>query len=97
MLPYHQITAAERYSLGLLRRRGLHPAAIARLLGVAATFIVVLNWWLEGGCVLSDAEVDASSRRWRRPRCGIREPRLQRRRWLPPRVATGSGNSPRSP
>ncbi|MGH7521272.1 MAG: IS30 family transposase [Gemmatimonadales bacterium] len=30
---YHQITAAERYTLGLLRRRGLSPAAIAQLLG----------------------------------------------------------------
>ncbi len=33
MLTYHQITAAERYTLGLLRRRGLHAAAIARILG----------------------------------------------------------------
>jgi IS30 family transposase len=30
---YHQITAAERYTLGLLRRRGLRPATIARILG----------------------------------------------------------------
>jgi len=30
---YHQVTAAERYTLGLLRRRGLRPAAIARILG----------------------------------------------------------------
>lgn len=30
---YHQITAAERYTLGLLRRRGLRPASIARILG----------------------------------------------------------------
>lgn len=30
---YHQITFAERYTLGLLRRRGLCPAAIARMLG----------------------------------------------------------------
>jgi IS30 family transposase len=30
---YHQITAAERYTLGLLRRRGLHRAAIARIMG----------------------------------------------------------------
>ena len=30
---YHQITAAERYTLGLLRQQGLSPAAIARLLG----------------------------------------------------------------
>jgi len=33
MNPYHQITSEERYSLGLLRQRGLRPAAIARLLG----------------------------------------------------------------
>jgi len=32
-LSYHQITYAERYTLGLLRRRGLSPAAIARVLG----------------------------------------------------------------
>src|SRR5688500_18905402 len=30
---YCQITFAERYSLGLLRQRGLAPAAIARVLG----------------------------------------------------------------
>jgi transposase, IS30 family len=30
---YRQITAAERYTLGLLRQRGLHSAAIARVLG----------------------------------------------------------------
>ncbi len=30
---YRQITAAERYTLGLLRRQGLTAAAIARLLG----------------------------------------------------------------
>lgn len=30
---YHQITFAERYTLGLLRQRGLTPAAIARILG----------------------------------------------------------------
>src|SRR5712675_442437 len=30
---YHQITCAERYTLGVLRRGGLSPAAIARVLG----------------------------------------------------------------
>ena len=30
---YHQITFAERYALGVLRRDGLSPAAIARVLG----------------------------------------------------------------
>ena len=30
---YHQITYAERYTLGLLRQRGLSPAAIARIVG----------------------------------------------------------------
>ncbi len=30
---YRQITVAERYTLGLLRRRGLSRAAIARVLG----------------------------------------------------------------
>lgn len=30
---YCQITSAERYTLGLLRRRGLRPAAIARVMG----------------------------------------------------------------
>ena len=30
---YHQITSAERYTLGVLRRGGLSPAAIARALG----------------------------------------------------------------
>jgi IS30 family transposase len=32
-MTYHQITFEERYTLGLLRQRGLSPAAIARLLG----------------------------------------------------------------
>jgi len=32
-MSYHQITAAERYTLGLLRQQGLRPAAIARVLG----------------------------------------------------------------
>jgi IS30 family transposase len=32
-MPYHQITSAERYTLGLFRQRGLSRAAIARLLG----------------------------------------------------------------
>lgn len=32
-MSYHQITAAERYTLGLLRRQGLSAAAIARILG----------------------------------------------------------------
>lgn len=32
-MTYHQITFAERYTLGLLRQRGLSPAAIARVLG----------------------------------------------------------------
>lgn len=33
MNPYHQITSEERYSVGLLRQRGLTAAAIARWLG----------------------------------------------------------------
>ena len=32
-MTYHQITFEERYTLGLLRQRGLCPAAIARVLG----------------------------------------------------------------
>jgi IS30 family transposase len=32
-MTYHQITFAERYTLGLLRQRGASPAIIARLLG----------------------------------------------------------------
>jgi len=32
-MTYHQITFAERYTLGLLRQRGASPAAIAHLLG----------------------------------------------------------------
>ena len=32
-MSYRQITYAERYTLGLLRQRGLSPAAIARILG----------------------------------------------------------------
>ena len=32
-MTYHQITFAERYSIGLLRQGGLRPAAIARVLG----------------------------------------------------------------
>src|SRR6266568_4971507 len=32
-MTYHQITFAERYTLGLLRQGGLAPAAIARVLG----------------------------------------------------------------
>jgi transposase, IS30 family len=38
-MTYHQITFAERYSLGLLRQRGLSAAAIARLLGRHRTTI----------------------------------------------------------
>ena len=30
---YHQVTAEERYTLGVLRRRGLRPAAIAQIMG----------------------------------------------------------------
>ncbi|MEK6686847.1 MAG: helix-turn-helix domain-containing protein, partial [Gemmatimonadota bacterium] len=30
---YRQITFEERYTVGLLRHRGLSPAAIARILG----------------------------------------------------------------
>ncbi len=37
---YHQITFEERYTLGLLRRRGLAPAAIARILGRHRSTIV---------------------------------------------------------
>src|SRR5690348_6051888 len=32
-MTYHQITFEERYTLGLLRQRGLSPTAIARVLG----------------------------------------------------------------
>ena len=32
-MTYCQITAAERYTLGLLRRQGLPAAAVARILG----------------------------------------------------------------
>jgi IS30 family transposase len=32
-MTYHQITYAQRYTLAVLRQRGLHPAAIARVLG----------------------------------------------------------------
>jgi len=32
-MPYHQITPAERYTLGVLRKQGLSNAAIARMLG----------------------------------------------------------------
>lgn len=32
-MTYHQITYEERYTIGLLRRQGLSPAAIARVLG----------------------------------------------------------------
>ncbi len=32
-MTYHQITFAERYTVGLLRQRGLSPAAIGRVLG----------------------------------------------------------------
>ncbi len=32
-MTYHQITFEERYTLGLLRRQGHAPAAIARMLG----------------------------------------------------------------
>src|SRR5436190_18424430 len=32
-MTYHQITFEERYTLGLLRQRGLSSAAIARMLG----------------------------------------------------------------
>ena len=37
---YHQITFAERYTLGLLRQQGLAPAAIARVLGRHRSTIV---------------------------------------------------------
>ena len=39
-MTYHQITHAERYSLGLLRQRGLSPSAIARVLGRHRSTIV---------------------------------------------------------
>jgi len=32
-MTYHQITSEERYTIGLLRRQGLVPAEIARVLG----------------------------------------------------------------
>ena len=32
-MTYRQITFEERYTLGLLRRQGLSPAAMARVLG----------------------------------------------------------------
>ena len=37
---YRQITYAERYTLGLLRRQGLSPAAVARVLGRHRSTIV---------------------------------------------------------
>ncbi len=39
-MTYRQITFEERYTLGLLRRRGLSPAAIARILGRHRSTIV---------------------------------------------------------
>ncbi len=39
-MSYHQITFEERYMLGLLRRHGLSPAAIARMLGRDRSTIV---------------------------------------------------------
>ena len=39
-MTYHQITYAERYTLGLLRRQGLSPAVIARVMGRHRSTIV---------------------------------------------------------
>jgi IS30 family transposase len=98
MLTYHQITAAERYTLGLLRRRGLHAAAIARILGRHRSTIgreVRRNGTPRDGCYrpqLADWYARgrrAHSRRNQRisSRDWVRVRRLLREDWSPEQIA----------
>jgi IS30 family transposase len=65
---YSQITVDERYTLGLLRRLGLHPADIARALGRHRSTIgreLARNSRLDGGYRPAVAQANAGARRWR--------------------------------
>jgi IS30 family transposase len=71
---YSQITADERYTLGLLRRLGLRPADIARALGRHRSTIgreLARNTRPDGGYRPAFAQARAGARRWR-SRCGDR-------------------------
>ena len=71
---YSQITADERYTLGLLRRLGLRPADIARALGRHRSTIgreLQRNTCPDGGYRPACAQARAGARRWR-SRCGDR-------------------------
>jgi IS30 family transposase len=69
---YHQITSAERYTLGVLRRGGLSPAAIARVLGRHRSTIgreIRRNGTPRDGCYRPQlADWYAQGRRSRSPR-----------------------------
>ncbi|MEO8636168.1 MAG: IS30 family transposase [Gemmatimonadales bacterium] len=65
---YSQITADERYTLGLLRRLGLRPADIARALGRHRSTIgreLARNTRPDGGYRPAFAQARAGARRWR--------------------------------
>ena len=98
MLTYHQITAAERYTLGLLRQRGLTAAAIARVLGRHRSTIgreVRRNGTPRDGCYrpeLADWYARARRSRSRRnrqfgPAAWAQIQELLREDWSPEQVA----------
>lgn len=97
-MPYHQITFAERYTLGLLRQRGLSRAAIARVLGRHRSSIgreLRRNATHADGCYrpqLADWYANGRRRRSRRNRRFSaadweRIQRMLRQDWSPEQVA----------